>query len=141
MPPQRYTGTATPAREEEHPQAAPSTHDVEMEFDTGGGSMSGSFPVHRGWASLRDDRRGLGSSSPVALLAQQWLTSHIPTTQIQDIATIAADVFGDEHSSVKWLSEPNLATDNRAPIELMGEKDGFERVKNLLMRIEYGVLA
>lgn len=82
----------------------------------------------------------LSVGAPVAL-AQQWIRRHMPTAQIEQISAIATQVLEDEEAGVKWLSTPNLATDNRAPIELIGEKDGFERVKNLLMRIEYGVLA
>lgn len=54
---------------------------------------------------------------------------------------MATAVLEDRDKAVSWLSKTNPATDNRAPIELIGEPLGFERVKNLLLRIEYGVLA
>ena len=85
--------------------------------------------------------RTLPQGASIAALAQQWLNHHMPTNEIEEISALAADVLEDAEQGVRWLSTPNLATDNRAPIELIGEKDGFERVKNLLMRIEYGVLA
>ena len=130
-----------PNREEELLQTAPNTGDVHLEFTGTGRSVGIGRTMHRGWASLRAEVTGMGYSSPVEILAQQWVEHHVPAKQIRDISAIAADVLGDEQEGVRWLSESNLATDNRAPIELMGEKDGFERVRNLLMRIEYGVLA
>ena len=81
------------------------------------------------------------ASSAAAVLMRQWIKRHVPTTQIEEISTLASAVIGDKDKAVKWLSEPNPAMDNRPPIDLVGEKDGYERVKNLLLRIEYGVLA
>jgi hypothetical protein len=87
----------------------------------------------------------LGLSRPVGnatvALIQHWIKNHVPTTQIEEISILASAVIGDQDQAVKWLSEPNLAMDNRPPIDFIGEKDGYERVKNLLLRIEYGVLA
>ena len=74
-------------------------------------------------------------------LVQEWAKRHAPTDQIEEISTLASVVIGDPQRALRWLSEPNLAIDNRAPIDLIGEKDGCERVKNLLLRAEFGVLA
>ncbi len=80
-------------------------------------------------------------SNPHPTLVQHWIKAHVPTAQIQEIAVLAFTVLDDKNQAVKWLTEPNLATDNRPPIDLIGERDGFDRVKNLLLRVEYGVLA
>lgn len=74
-------------------------------------------------------------------LYEKWIEGHLPTSQIAESLTLATAVIGDRDKAAEWLSRPNLALDNRAPIDLIGEKDGFERVKHLLLRIEYGVLA
>lgn len=74
-------------------------------------------------------------------LIQRWIQFHVPTAQIEQINILATSVLEDADKAVQWLSQPNPATDDRAPIELIGEPQGFERVKNLLLRIEYGVLA
>jgi uncharacterized protein (DUF2384 family) len=58
-----------------------------------------------------------------------------------ELEGLAEHVFGDKHVGKEWLRKPNLATDNAPPINLLTTADGFERVKNLLLRIEYGVLA
>ncbi len=70
-----------------------------------------------------------------------WVNAHVPTAQIIEITSLATEVLEAHEKAVKWLSDPNPATDGRAPIELIGEPQGFERVKNLLLRIEHGVLA
>jgi putative toxin-antitoxin system antitoxin component (TIGR02293 family) len=59
----------------------------------------------------------------------------------EDISRLAERVFGNQQNAFKWLHQPNLATDNKAPIELLGTLEGFKRVENLLLRIDYGVLA
>lgn len=61
--------------------------------------------------------------------------------QIEEVTQLANVVFGDYTVATSWLREPNLATDNQSPISLLGTPNGFERVKNLLLRIQYGVLA
>jgi len=53
----------------------------------------------------------------------------------------AEDVFGIPEVAGKWLQEPNLATDGQPPIVLLGSDGGYARVKTLLDRIDYGVLA
>jgi antitoxin StbD len=61
--------------------------------------------------------------------------------QIEEVTQLANLVFGDNSVATSWLREPNLATDNQSPISLLGTVDGFDRVKDLLLRIQYGVLA
>jgi putative toxin-antitoxin system antitoxin component (TIGR02293 family) len=78
---------------------------------------------------------------PTRRLWERWIAEHLPTSQIEEILSLAAAVIGDRERAAEWLSEPNPALDNRSPLNLIGEKDGFDRVKHLLLRIEYGVLA
>ena len=81
------------------------------------------------------------SAIATAVLLQKWISSHAPTAEIEGLLNLASFVIGDRDWAQKWLSELALALDNRSPIELIGEKEGFERIKTLLMRIECGVLA
>ena len=74
-------------------------------------------------------------------LIDAWITSHLPVDQIEEVTQLANVVFGDNTVATSWLRNPNLATDNQSPVSLLGTSDGFERVKNLLLRIQYGVLA
>lgn len=64
-----------------------------------------------------------------------------PGHQVSDITQLATDVFEDAAYAVSWLNQPNMATDDRPPIELLRSPKGFKVVENLLLRIRYGVLA
>jgi Protein of unknown function (DUF2384) len=59
----------------------------------------------------------------------------------EKILTLAEKVFGDNQAADKWLTQPNLMLDNKAPIDLLDTPAGFNIVRTLLLRIEYGVLA
>lgn len=61
--------------------------------------------------------------------------------EVSELEKLAEHVFGDREVGIRWLREPNLATYNTSPINLLDRPSGFEQVKNLLLRIEYGVLA
>lgn len=73
-------------------------------------------------------------------LTASWINENLPADDIETIRSLARDVFGDRVIASEWLQRPNLATDNRPPIALLGTQEGFHRVKTLLQRIEYGVL-
>jgi putative toxin-antitoxin system antitoxin component (TIGR02293 family) len=60
---------------------------------------------------------------------------------MQSVLELAINVFENESVAREWLNQPNLATDERPPIALLGTEEGFLRVQTLLHRIEYGVLA
>lgn len=53
----------------------------------------------------------------------------------------ATDVFGDKAVAERWMETPNLATDDQPPMTLLGSEEGYLRVKTLIDRIDYGVLA
>lgn len=77
----------------------------------------------------------------VSVLVHQWAERHAPTAEIEEISSLASAVIGDPQEAVRWMSEPNVATDNRPPLDLIGEPRGYQRVKNLLLRAEFGTLA
>jgi Protein of unknown function (DUF2384) len=83
-------------------------------------------------------REDISISDP---LQARWVASHLPVEEIGKIRALAGAVFEDQAVGEAWLNEPNLATYNKAPIELLGTPGGFESIKNLLMRIEHGILA
>ena len=80
-------------------------------------------------------------SGPSQSLFQKWMEAKVPTVQIGQITALASAVLDDREKAERWLTQPNIATDNRPPLELIGEQGGYERVKDLLFRIEYGALA
>jgi uncharacterized protein (DUF2384 family) len=83
----------------------------------------------------------VAKQTPAETLVRHWIENHVPVSQIQEITSLAINVLGDTNQALDWLMHPNLATDNKPPVDLIAEQEGFERVKNLLLRIEFGVLA
>jgi putative toxin-antitoxin system antitoxin component (TIGR02293 family) len=55
------------------------------------------------------------------------------------IAAYALEVFEDSNTVGNWLFRPNRALGGVAPVEVLDTDAGTERVKELLVRIEYGV--
>lgn len=51
----------------------------------------------------------------------------------------AARVFRDEELARKWLRSPIISLDNRPPIDHLDSIEGYERVKDTLGKIEYGM--
>jgi putative toxin-antitoxin system antitoxin component (TIGR02293 family) len=70
-----------------------------------------------------------------------WAAENMPTAQIDEVTKLASTIFEDPQFAQAWLNRPNLATDNKPPIALLGNEEGLARVETLLRRIEYGVLA
>jgi len=70
-----------------------------------------------------------------------WVMQNLPRFQIESVLRLAVSVFENEEVAREWLNQPNLATDEKPPIALLGTEEGFLRVQTLLHRIEYGVLA
>lgn len=60
---------------------------------------------------------------------------HLPS----DIQELAAHVLGSHALAQEWLNRPAVALDGRRPIELLTDSAEAQKVKDLLMRIEYGV--
>lgn len=50
----------------------------------------------------------------------------------------ATRVLDGEDGSVHWLKSPILSLEGRRPVDLLVSFDGFERVRNKLLQIEYG---
>ncbi len=63
------------------------------------------------------------------------------SSSVLEITLLANKVFGNEQTAAEWLKQRHMATDDKAPLELISTGEGFERVKTLLLQIEYGVLA
>ncbi len=81
------------------------------------------------------DANGKEIISTIGDLSLAW------KAQLESILELAAGIFEDENAAKEWLNQPNLATDEKPPIALLGTEAGFLRVQTLLRRIEYGVLA
>lgn len=51
----------------------------------------------------------------------------------------ARDVFEDAGSAAEWMKLPHAELDGEPPLTMLDTQSGFDRVRDLLMRIEFGV--
>ena len=58
---------------------------------------------------------------------------------IDNVLKEAARVFRDEELARKWLKSPIISLDNKRPIDHLDSIEGYERVKDTLGKIEYGM--
>jgi len=56
-----------------------------------------------------------------------------------DIQQLAVQVLGSQALAELWLEQPAMALDGRCPRELLKNETGAQAVRELLMRIEFGV--
>lgn len=57
------------------------------------------------------------------------------------IFALAADVLESKENARKWLHSPQLSLGGKVPLDLLSTEAGTEKVENLLIRIEYGVIS
>lgn len=55
------------------------------------------------------------------------------------IITEATRVLHNEEEALHWILTPIISLDHERPIDLLSSISGYERVKNTLARIEYGM--
>lgn len=58
-----------------------------------------------------------------------------------EITTLAERVLGTLDLAERWLEAPAIALDGKRPLDLLTSAPGIEAVKDLLIRMEYGVYA
>lgn len=75
--------------------------------------------------------------------ADQLLTSEQSSKawNFAEVMTQATAVFGSTEEGVRWLDRPALALEGQRPIDLLSSSAGYDLVKDLLTRLEYGVYA
>lgn len=56
-----------------------------------------------------------------------------------DIQQLAVQVLGSQALAMLWLEQPAMALDGRCPGELLENETGAQAVRELLMRIEFGI--
>lgn len=56
------------------------------------------------------------------------------------ILFIAKRVFGDKERAALWLKSKNPALGDKIPKDLLDTEEGYEQVKNVLERIEHGII-
>lgn len=63
----------------------------------------------------------------------------LPAALPSEIAALAEHVLGSADLVKHWLQQPALALDGQLPINLMASEQGRKCVRDLLLRLEYGV--
>ncbi len=76
------------------------------------------------------------SSAPLCCWSGQYRCFVARREQVQGQAT---HVLGNGRLASAWLTRPALGLDSRTPCCLLQNSKGFSQVRELLMRIEYGV--
>jgi putative toxin-antitoxin system antitoxin component (TIGR02293 family) len=51
----------------------------------------------------------------------------------------ATDVLEDDKLAAEWLMRPNVQLRGERPLDMLDTQTGFDRVRDILMRLEYGV--
>ena len=69
------------------------------------------------------------------------LRNQPPDPRISELEDYAAEVFGGRDAAEEWLNTPLWELDNLSPREIVarGGDAAVERVRDVLLRIEYGV--
>jgi putative toxin-antitoxin system antitoxin component (TIGR02293 family) len=61
--------------------------------------------------------------------------------RVADLFLLARSVLEDENAARDWLLSPQPGLDDRIPCDLMGTEASAREVEDLLLRVDYGVLA
>ena len=63
----------------------------------------------------------------------------LKTERLHESMAEAIRVFGDPDKAESWMSHPIVSLGGRRPIDCLDEVDGYERVRETLAKIEYGM--
>jgi putative toxin-antitoxin system antitoxin component (TIGR02293 family) len=51
----------------------------------------------------------------------------------------AQDVFEDDRAAVQWMLAPNAMLEDQRPLDVLDTQPGYDRARDILTRLEYGV--
>lgn len=79
----------------------------------------------------------------------RWVREHkkldrrysIQLFELTNLFLYGTEVFGNQENFFKWLEIPNVALGGMQPIKLLELPEGISKVKDLLGRIEHGVIS
>lgn len=109
------------------------------------------------WAAVEHFKKTLNASNPVMAeilgVGLRTLSGrHKPSAALNKtvadrlyrsalVYVQAEEVFGSDEAAREWLTCPQQGLGQRVPLELLATEAGTTEVRDLLGRIEYGVLA
>ncbi|QDD64273.1 DUF2384 domain-containing protein [Herbaspirillum seropedicae] len=87
---------------------------------------------------------GLPSSTILRKISRKERLSGSESDRIARVLYIreqAADVFEDEALAAEWMRRANAALGGMTPLEVLDTQPGYDRVRDILSRIAFGVAA
>jgi|GEM_PF-4743010 len=57
-----------------------------------------------------------------------------------EIIAEADRIFGDPEKATRWLSKPKSFLDEMTPLDALKTASGYAKIKEMLIRIEYGMI-
>ncbi|MDR9847241.1 type II RES/Xre toxin-antitoxin system antitoxin [Herbaspirillum huttiense] len=87
---------------------------------------------------------GLPSSTILRKISRKERLSGSESDRIARVLYIreqAADVFEDEDLAAQWMRRGNAALGGLTPLEVLDTQPGYDRVRDILARIAFGVAA
>ncbi|MBV8622678.1 MAG: DUF2384 domain-containing protein [Herbaspirillum sp.] len=87
---------------------------------------------------------GLPSSTILRKISRKERLSGPESDRIARVLYIheqAADVFEDEALAAQWMRRPNATLGGMTPLEVLDTQPGYDRVRDILSRIAFGVAA
>ncbi|WP_415873972.1 antitoxin Xre/MbcA/ParS toxin-binding domain-containing protein [Burkholderia ubonensis] len=85
---------------------------------------------------------GLPSSTILRKISKKERLSGSESDRVARVLYVfeqAVDVFEDEALAAEWLRRPNAELAGLLPLEVLDSQPGYDRVRDLLMRITFGV--
>jgi len=87
---------------------------------------------------------GLPSSTILRKISRKERLSGPESDRIARVLYIheqAVDVFEDEALAAQWMRRPNATLGGMTPLEVLDTQPGYDRVRDILSRIAFGVAA
>ena len=87
---------------------------------------------------------GLPSSTILRKISRKERLSGAESDRIARVLYVreqAADVFEDEALAAEWMRRPNATLGGMTPLEVLDTQPGYDRVRDILSRIAFGVAA
>ncbi len=85
---------------------------------------------------------GLSSSTIARKLAEKGRLSQNESDRVARVLFVwdmAIELFEDPARAAVWLQRPHSELDGRAPIEVLDTQPGYDRVRDILTRAQFGV--
>jgi putative toxin-antitoxin system antitoxin component (TIGR02293 family) len=85
---------------------------------------------------------GLPSSTILRKISKEERLSGAESDRVARVLYVfeqAAQVFKDDTLAAQWMKRPNAELGSLKPLEVLDSQPGYDRVRDLLMRITFGV--